>query len=388
MRDHLAVAAIAAVVTAVGAPVAAALARRLGAVAVRADVVRAIPADGPPGPGSLPGPATRTEQDAARDVARAAATVPTLGGLGVLAGVLVALWVAGRLPAFADVAGATSEPLAVAVGAVLVALVGALDDLFDLSAWLKLAGQVGASALVATLGVQLQSLWVPGLGVVALAPDLGLVLTVIALVATINVVNLVDGLDGLAAGLVAIGAVAFLVYVAGTSSAATSIVPSSALLVAAITAGASLGFLPANWHPARVFLGDTGSMLLGLLLGAAAVAHVGRTAVPTGADFLASAPLLLPLVVLAVPFIDTALAIVRRLVSDRPVTRADLGHLHHRLVAAGHPHRRAVLLLYAWSALVAFAAVGPVHLDAPTVIASLLVAGLVITGLTAATGRR
>jgi UDP-GlcNAc:undecaprenyl-phosphate GlcNAc-1-phosphate transferase len=372
VTDHLAVAAIAAVVTALCAPPVAALARRLGAVAVRAEAVRALPAD----------------DRAERRPDAGARSVPTLGGLAVLAGVLAALGLAGRLPAFADVTAATSEPLAVAVGAVIVALVGALDDLFDLSAWLKLAGQVGAAALVATLGVQLQYLWVPGLGVVALAPDLGLVLTVIALVATINVVNLVDGLDGLAAGLVTIGAVAFIVHVAATAPAAVPVVPSSALLVATVTAGAAVGFLPANWHPARVFLGDTGSMLLGLLLGAAAVAHVGRTAVPTSADFVASAPLLLPLVVLAVPFVDTALAIARRLLGDRPVTRADLGHLHHRLVAAGHPHRRAVLLLHAWSALVAFAAVAPVLLDTPIVVASLLVAGLVVTGLTAATGRR
>jgi UDP-GlcNAc:undecaprenyl-phosphate GlcNAc-1-phosphate transferase len=363
VTDHLAVAVVAAVVTVLLAPAAAALARRVGAVAVRA-----VPLD----------PDRHDGTD----------TVPTLGGLAVLGGVLAALALARQLPAFAEVTAATSEPLAVAVGAGLVALVGALDDLLDLSAWLKLAGQVGASAVVAALGLQLQYLWVPGLGVVALAPDLGLVLTVIALVATINVVNLVDGLDGLAAGLVVIGSVAFIVYVAGTAPAAVPVVPSSALLVAAITAGAALGFLPANWHPARLFLGDTGSMLLGLLLGAAAVAHVGRTAVPTTADFVASAPLLLPLLLLAVPFVDTALAVVRRLVSDRPITRADLGHLHHRLIAAGHPHRRAVLLLHAWSALFAFGAVGPVHLDTPTVVAVLLVAGLVVTGLTAATGRR
>jgi UDP-GlcNAc:undecaprenyl-phosphate GlcNAc-1-phosphate transferase len=362
VTSHRAVAAVAAVVTALTAPLAAALARRIGATAV--------PTGDRPGPeGARRGP------------------VPTLGGLAVLAGVVAGL---GAAPRFADLAladAATAAPLAVVAGGAVIAAVGALDDLIDLSAWLKLAGQVAAATLVATLGVQLQYLWIPGLGVVALGPDLGLVLTVMALVATVNVVNLVDGLDGLAAGLVAIGAVAFAAYVLGTGPGPIGTVPSGAVLVAAVTGGAALGFLPANWHPARVFLGDTGSMLLGLLLGAAAVAHVGRTAAPTTADFLASVPLLLPLLVLAVPFLDTALAVVRRLVADRPVTRADLGHLHHRLLEAGHPHRRAVLLLHGWSALVAFGAVGPALLATPTVVAVLLVAGLALTALTAATGR-
>ena len=360
MTGHLAVAAVAAAVTALAAPLAAALARRLGATAVPT--------------GDRSGAAPRPP-------------VPTLGGLAVLVGVLAGLVVAVRLPNLAAGDAATAAPVAVAVGGAVIAVVGAVDDLVDLSAWLKLAGQVAAATLVATLGVQLQYLWVPGLGVVALGPDLGLVLTVIALVATVNVVNLVDGLDGLAAGLVAIGAVAFAAYVLGTGPGPVGTVPSGAVLVAAVTGGAALGFLPANWHPARVFLGDTGSMLLGLLLGAAAVAHVGRTAAPTTADFLASAPLLLPLLVLAVPFVDTGLAVLRRLRADRPVTRADLGHLHHRLLDAGHPHRRAVLLLHGWSALVAFGAVGPALLATATVVAVLLVAGLALTALTAATGR-
>lgn len=362
MTEHLAVALVAAVVTAIAAPPVARLARRLGATAVPV-------------------------RDRGRATGSTRAPVPTLGGLAVLAGVVAGLVTAGRLPGAAGLDAATAAPVAVAAGGAVIAVVGALDDLLDLSAWLKLAGQVASATVVSTLGVQLQYLWVPGLGVVALGPDLGLVLTVIALVATVNVVNLVDGLDGLAAGLVVIGAVAFAAYVVGTGPGPVGTVPSGAVLIAAVTAGAAFGFLPMNWHPARLFLGDTGSMLLGLLLGAAAVAHVGRTAVPTTADFLASVPLLLPLLVLAVPFLDTALAVVRRLLADRPITRADLGHLHHRLLDAGHPHRRAVLLLQAWSALVAFGAVGPALLATPTVVAVLLVAALALTVLTAATGR-
>jgi UDP-GlcNAc:undecaprenyl-phosphate GlcNAc-1-phosphate transferase len=144
----------------------------------------------------------------------------------------------------------------------------------------------------------------------------------------------------------------------------------------------SLGFLVHNWYPARIFMGDTGSMLLGMLLGASGVAHVGRSSSPTTAEFAASVPLVVPLIVLAVPVLDTILTIIRRLRSDQPITRADLGHLHHALIASGHPHRRAVLVLYGWSAAAGFAVVGPLYLPGTTVVAILLVLVLVVMGFT------
>jgi len=349
--DHAVVGFVAAAVTVALVPMVAGLARRLGAMRWRAGE----------GPGS--------------------SRVPLLGGLAMFGGLIVALAVAAPRAAFEEVFTSTSEPVALLVGATAIVILGVLDDLLDLSAALKLAGQIVAATLVSGLGLQLQYFWLPSIGVVALSSDLGLVLTVLFLVAFINIVNLVDGLDGLAAGVAGIGAVAFLLYSFRGGGAATSLL-SSATLLAVITIGVSAGFLLHNWYPARTFMGDTGSMLLGLLLGAAGVAHVGRSSSPTTSEFFASVPLVVPLIVLAVPLVDTLVTIVRRLRSDQPVTRADLGHLHHALVASGHPHRRAVLVLYGWSVVAGLAVVGPLYLPDATVAALVVVLVLVVTGFT------
>jgi UDP-GlcNAc:undecaprenyl-phosphate/decaprenyl-phosphate GlcNAc-1-phosphate transferase len=353
--DHAVVGLVAAAVTAVLVPPVAMLGRRLGAVRWRSG-------EGP-------------------HAGAGATRVPVLGGLAMFGGLLTALAFAAPLDAFAEVFSSTSEPVGLLVGAAAIVVLGVLDDVLDLPAAFKLAGQLVAATLVAALGLQLQYFWLPGLGVVALSTDLGLVLTVIFLVAFINIVNLIDGLDGLAAGVSGIGAAAFLLYALRGGGAASSLL-SSATLLAVITIGLSVGFLVHNWYPARIFMGDTGSMLLGLLLGASGVAHVGRSSSPTTAEFVASVPLIVPLIVLAVPVVDTILTIVRRLRSGQPVTRADLGHLHHALVASGHPHRRAVLVLYGWSLAAGFAVVGPLYLPGGTVAALLLVLVLVVMGFT------
>jgi UDP-GlcNAc:undecaprenyl-phosphate/decaprenyl-phosphate GlcNAc-1-phosphate transferase len=363
--DHAVVGLVAAAVTAALTPLVALLARRLRAVRWRAG-------EGP-GAGA---PARIVHVRGRRD-----GRVPVLGGLAMFGGLVVALAVAAPLGSFEEVFEATSEPVALLVGATAIVILGALDDVLDLSAALKLAGQIVAATLVSALGLQLQFFWLPSVGVVALSSDLGLVLTVIFLVAFINLVNLVDGLDGLAAGVAGIGAAAFLLYSLRGGGAATSLL-SSATLLAVITMGVAAGFLVHNWYPARIFMGDTGSMLLGLLLGAAGVAHVGRSSSPTASEFVASVPLVVPLIVLAVPLVDTLLTIVRRLRRDQPVTRADLGHLHHALVAAGHPHRRAVLVLYGWSVAAGLAVVGPLYLPGATVAALLLIVVLIVTGFT------
>ena len=355
MLDHAVVGLAAAAVPAALVPPVATLGRRLGAVRWRS------------GEGPTAG--------------RGATRVPVLGGLAMFGGLVAALAFAAPREAFAEVFSATSEPVGLLVGAAALVVLGVLDDLLDLPAAFKLAGQLVAATLVAALGLQLQYFWLPGLGVVALSNDLGLVLTVIFLVAFINIVNLVDGLDGLAAGVSGIGAAAFLLYALRGGGAASSLL-SSATLLAVITIGLSVGFLVHNWYPARIFMGDTGSMLLGLLLGASGVAHVGRSSSPTTAEFVASVPLIVPLIVLAVPVLDTVLTIVRRVRNDQPVTRADLGHLHHALVASGHPHRRAVLVLYGWSLAAGFAVVGPLYLPGRTVAALLLVLVLVVMGFT------
>jgi UDP-GlcNAc:undecaprenyl-phosphate/decaprenyl-phosphate GlcNAc-1-phosphate transferase len=328
---HLLVAATAALVTGLATPLIGRLARRIGAVDVPSDP---------------------------RKVHREA--VPTLGGLGMLLGLLAAVGVAALLPDFRDLFATTSEPLALLLGALIIASVGVADDLFGLPPTVKLAGQLLGALAVVVLGIQLVHFWVPGLQLVALSSDLGMVLTVVALVAMINAVNLIDGLDGLAAGVVGIAAIAFFVFtVRSTSTGMVGSVPTAAPLLAAALAGMCVGFLVHNTHPARIFMGDTGSMLLGLMLGAAGVSYVGRTTAPSYVDFYGSVPLFIPALVLAVPFLDTAFAITRRLLRRQSITAADRGHLHHLLLAFGHSHRRAVLVLYYWSALLAVASVGP-----------------------------
>jgi UDP-GlcNAc:undecaprenyl-phosphate/decaprenyl-phosphate GlcNAc-1-phosphate transferase len=330
--SHLAVGAVAAVVTALTTPIVRRFAQRTGAID--------HPGSGPRKVHEVP--------------------VPTLGGLAILVGFLAAMGLAWLLPAFDPLFSSTSEPLALVVGVIVIAMVGVADDLWNLPPTIKLAGQIVAALGVVVFGVQLVHFWIPGVEVIALSPDLGLPLTILALVAMINAVNLIDGLDGLAAGVVAIAAIAFFVFTFGSQpSGLVETIPTSAPLVASALAGVCLGFLVHNSHPAKIFMGDTGSMVLGLLLGSAGVAYVGRTTAPSNADFYGSIPLLIPALVLAIPFLDSAFAVGRRIFRRRPITVADRGHLHHLLLAFGHSHRRAVWVLYYWSAVLAVASVGP-----------------------------
>ena len=361
MTSLVVVALVAAGLTLAVVPLSARLARRFGALGHRIG-------EGPDDP-------------------EPAVPVPTLGGLAMLVGLLGGVAVAAASDVLRPVF-ASSQLFAVVVGAGLVALLGAIDDVIGLSPPVKLAGQLVAATAVAVLGLQLVHFWVPGLGVLALSPDLALVLTVIALVAMINVVNLIDGLDGLASSVVAIGAVAFLVFTLRSQTPRLAdAVPTSATLIATLTAAVALGFLVHNWYPARSFMGDTGSMLLGLLVGAAGVAHVGRTAAPSGADFTGTVPLLVPVLVLAVPFVDLVLAVVRRLRTGRPITERDERHVHHLLLSFGHSHRRTTLILSYWSAVIAVATLLPAFVgrSATTVtLGAAVVVGVVVTVL----GRR
>ncbi len=193
--------------------------------------------------------------------------------------------------------------------------------------------------------------------IIDLSPSLLPLVTALWVVGMANAVNLIDGLDGLAAGIVAIASGTLCVYALhlvslGYLSRANELGP----LVAAITCGVCVGFLPHNFHPARAFMGDGGSMLLGLLVAASTMVIGGRTGSTTGADvsgetFFRFAPLFIPFFILGVPMLDTAFAIVRRAVRRTGVATRDLGHLHHRLIRLGHGHRRAVLILWAWTAV-------------------------------------
>jgi UDP-GlcNAc:undecaprenyl-phosphate GlcNAc-1-phosphate transferase len=228
-------------------------------------------------------------------------------------------------------------------------------------------------------GVQLQYLWLPGfVGVLYLSGDLAVILTIVFTVAVPNAVNLIDGLDGLAAGMVAIATAAFFTYmVRGGDPFGLA---SEAALLSAITCGVCIGFLPWNFHPAKIFMGDAGSMLLGMLLAIASIEGVGRSlAPPTPGDIVAiggtvAAPIAVAVLVLLVPFLDVALAIIRRTRRGQGIGHADKEHLHHYLMDIGHGHRQAVLLMYLWSALITGGAL------AVGLINGRLIVGLIIVG--------
>ena len=249
---------------------------------------------------------------------------PLLGGLAILAGVLVA----GVL-----LLPATTEMRGILIAALLITVVGLLDDLVDLPPQLKLLGQVAAGLICVLSGVRVDDFTFPFVGRVDLG-DLGGPLTLIGLVLIMNVVNFSDGVDGLAAGVCAIAAVGFAVI-------AFDLHEDAAGILAACIAGAALGFLVHNFHPASVFMGDSGSNLLGLLLGGVIVEGSLKTN--------ALIALVVPLVILAVPFLDTGFVVAKRIKYRRPVYRADSNHFHHRFHRMGFSQRKTVLYLYAWT---------------------------------------
>ena len=257
---------------------------------------------------------------------------PLLGGLAILAAVLVASLI------FLDPGAADDEKTrGILAGAIIVTLVGALDDRFDLPAAAKFIGQIIAASVPVLAGVEVANITLPFIGAVDLG-SAGAPLTVLGIVFVINVVNFSDGVDGLAAGVCAISAVAFSII-------AFDLGRGSAAVLAAIVAGAAAGFLVFNFHPAKVFMGDAGSNLLGLLLACVAVEGAVKTQVVLALVF--------PLLVLAVPFLDTTFVVLKRLKYGRPVYVADQSHFHHRMNRIGFSQRKTVLYLYAWTMLVA-----------------------------------
>ncbi|MFD4662142.1 MraY family glycosyltransferase [Streptomyces halstedii] len=326
----------------------------------------------------------------ARDVHRE--PTPRLGGIAMFGGLCAGLIVADHLYNLNSVFELSSEPRALLSGAALIWLIGVLDDKFELDALIKLGGQMIAAAVMVIQGLTILWLPIPGVGTVALTQWQGTLLTVALVVITINAVNFVDGLDGLASGMVCIAAAAFFLYTYrlwygyGIEAAAP------ATLFAAVLMGMCLGFLPHNLHPARIFMGDSGSMLIGLVLAAGAISvtgqvdpdlmnlFVGGERAATHAMLPVFIPLLLPLTIIAIPAADLVLAIVRRTWNGQSPFAADRGHLHHRLLEIGHSHSRSVLIMYFWSALIAFGAVGySVHSTSLWIV--LVIVGLSAVGL-------
>jgi UDP-GlcNAc:undecaprenyl-phosphate GlcNAc-1-phosphate transferase len=308
----LAATAVAALLT----PLAARLARRVGAVAP------------------------------VRERGLALKPTPELGGLAILAAVVVAsiFWMPDtitlqRAPHAAAGSGGTVHTWGVIAGACVIALVGAIDDARDLNPLVKLIGQIGAAVIAVESGVVVNDVTLPFVGNLQF-PNQGGVISAVWLVGLMNVVNFSDGVDGLAAGVCTIDGVAFAIIAFDLQGGG-----SSAAVLAAITAGGALGFLFHNFYPARVFMGDTGANLLGYLLGAAAVIGSLKTN--------AVVALAVPLLILAVPFLDTGFVVAKRIKYGHAPWHADAEHFHHRMARIGFSPRKTVAYLYAWTLMLA-----------------------------------
>ena len=304
---------------------------------------------------------------------------PTLGGSAMLVGLLVAIVVASQIPEFDVVFQNSTEISGVLLASVIMYGVGFIDDLRDMSAPAKIAGMVLAGSVLSFAGVSLLIFRVPLLDVIILSPDLSAVITVVWVVGLANAVNLIDGLDGLAAGIVAIAAGAFFFYSIELTNQDVLQPGNIGPLVAIVTAGICVGFLPYNVHPARIFMGDGGALMLGLLLAASTISVGGRSSQEfTGQTYFFFAPVFIPLFILGVPIVDTVFAIVRRASQRSGVTTPDKGHLHHRLMALGHGQRRSVIILWLWTALLSAFVLYPTYTGEGDILALMGIAGLAL----------
>ncbi|HVF07165.1 MAG TPA: MraY family glycosyltransferase [Actinomycetota bacterium] len=312
-----------------------------------------------------------------------AVPTPTMGGLAMFFGFLVGMGIAFELSFFDDLHRGTPIPLAAVATCTLMVGLGLIDDRRGTSALAKFTAQVFIAGVLVLMGAALTYIWIPGFEVVSLSQDIAVPLTILWVVAIANAVNLVDGLDGLAAGMIAIAAAAFFVYIIRTPSTFGD--ASAAALLSAIAVGMCLGFLPWNFHPARIFMGDSGALLLGMLLSIATIDGVGRNPFePSGGDIAAIAGVLVvPLLVLFIPFLDVVLAIARRTWRGQGIGHADKEHIHHRLMEIGHSHRRAVLLMYLWSALISGSALAVGLIDGRATVGLILLAALALFLVTA-----
>jgi UDP-GlcNAc:undecaprenyl-phosphate/decaprenyl-phosphate GlcNAc-1-phosphate transferase len=320
---------------------------------------------------------------------------PLLGGLAMYGGLVAGLLVASRLSFVQDpfrTAGSRSEAGLLLAGG-LVVVIGFADDRWGLSAISKLAGQVAAAGILVWSGQALPWLPLPNGGVFSLEPDLSVTLTILLVVVTINAINFIDGLDGLAAGIVAVAALSFLAYSYTLITTIHSTSQSLPAVASALLAGMCLGFLPHNFYPARIFMGDIGAMLLGLLLAygpisstdsldPALLTNYGQN--NTLDRFPTFLPLLVPAAIFVIPYADLMFAIIRRARAGKPLMAADRQHLHHRLLNIGHSYRQSVLIMYLWAALFSVAVVSLSLVRSPSVVfaAATLVAVLALLVVT------
>ncbi|QIX27437.1 undecaprenyl/decaprenyl-phosphate alpha-N-acetylglucosaminyl 1-phosphate transferase [Nocardioides sp. JQ2195] len=337
MREYLLVFLVAASVTYLLTVIAREIALRLGAVArVRDRDMHVIP-------------------------------IPYFGGLALLGGLTAAYFVAKQLPFLSlSAPNVFRDAGVVLVAGALICMVGVLDDLVELDALTKLGGQVLAAGFLIAFGVQYLFFPAPGGGQFSVDQSQSALLTVLTILTTVNAVNFIDGLDGLAAGVVGIGAGALFVFCYQIANLNGQSLGVTGALLSAALAGACFGFLPHNFYPARLFMGDSGSMLLGLFLSASALTLSGQfsaTDVTRGgggaqASLLPTLlPIIVPLSILIVPFADLVLAVIRRTRRGEMFYQPDKQHLHHRMLEIGHSHRRAVLIIWLWTGLIGFGTV-------------------------------
>jgi UDP-GlcNAc:undecaprenyl-phosphate GlcNAc-1-phosphate transferase len=308
---------------------------------------------------------------------------PTGGGVGILIGLAAGLVAAALTPSLRSIFRESSELQGTLAAAAILTAVGLRDDVRGMTAPVKLAAQILAAGVLILFGVELLFFWFPTQGVVVVTADLAVPLTVVWVLLLVNAVNLMDGLDGLAAGIVVIAATAFFIYLSTGGASSFPGDTRAAQILSAVTAGAALGFLPYNFYPARIFMGDSGSMPLGLLLAAATISGVGRTLQPSGGDIAAfSIPVLIPMIVLAVPLADVALAVMRRLRRGRPVFAPDKEHIHHQLREIGNTHRRTVLIIYFWSILAAGAGLAITFINGREIVGGIVAGAVVLIAAT------
>src|SRR5690242_2857558 len=316
---------------------------------------------------------------------------PLLGGLAMYGGLVAGLLLASRLSFVQDPfrsAGSRSQAGLLLAGG-LVVVIGFADDRWGLSAISKLAGQVAAAGILVWSGQALPWLPLPNGGVFSLEPDLSVTLTILLVVITINAINFIDGLDGLAAGIVAVAALSFLAYSYTLIRTIHSTSQSLPAVVAALLAGMCIGFLPHNFYPARIFMGDIGAMLLGLLLAYGPISSTDSLDPALLTNYSQSStldrfptflPLLVPAAIFIIPYADLMFAVIRRTRAGKSIMAADRQHLHHRLLNIGHSYRQSVLLMYLWAALFSVTVVSLSIVRTPSVVfaAATLVAVLAL----------
>jgi UDP-GlcNAc:undecaprenyl-phosphate GlcNAc-1-phosphate transferase len=312
--------------------------------------------------------------------------MPYFGGVAMLCGVAAAFLVATHLPFLGQVSIVSSDSRGVLIAASVICGVGVLDDLLELNPFAKLAGQVLAAGLLVAFGVKM--LYIPlSNNTIALDSSVQIAITVFFVLLCSTAVNYVDGQDGLAAGIVGIGAFAFFLYSYLLTVEQHLVRATTSSLITVAVVGACLGFLPHNFQPARMFMGDSGAMLLGFLLASSTISLTGQMDSSQlentrGGLVPAYLPLVLPLATLALPILDFILAFVRRTYHGKWWFVADKQHLHHRLMERGHSMRRAVLLMYVWTALLSFGVIALGRLQSWEVVVGIVVVAILLSILT------